>query len=202
MILAASVLATLALQQADPLAPARAGQVLCYEPDLARHTCYGTASYRWLSDGTIISDLIVAASNVPAIFVHSSAPVFVRDDAECTRLVPSADQITAIYEDGERLGGSDFESFRRILGSIIDRANGPGGELCPPRQLTAWRAPIWEGRCVGCAPPTVGASPSSRSPDPGPRSGPRPPRPRRTAGSGCRSRRPPRAPLSAPRRGS
>ena len=130
MSLAAAVLASLALQQTDPLAPARTGQVLCYEPDVARQTCYGTASYRWLSDGTIISDIVVAASAVPAIVVHSSAPVFVRGDAECTRLVPSANQITAIYEEGERLGGSDFESFRRILGSSIDQGNGPGRELC------------------------------------------------------------------------
>ena len=130
MSLAAAILATLVLQQPDPLAPARAGQVLCYEPDAARQTCYGTASYRWPGDGSIISDIVVAASAVPAIVVHSSAPVFVRGDAECTRLVPSADQITAIYEEGERLGGSDFESFRRILGSSIDQGNGPGRELC------------------------------------------------------------------------
>lgn len=130
MSLAATVLAVLALQQPDPLAPARMGQVLCYEPDAARQTCYGTASYRWLSDGTLISDIAVAASAVPAIVVHSSAPVFVRGEAECTRLVPSAGQITAIYEEGERLGGSDFESFRRILGSSIDQGNGPGRELC------------------------------------------------------------------------
>lgn len=130
MSLAAAVLATLALQQTDPLAPARMGQVLCYEPDAARQTCYGTATYRWPGDGTIISDIVVAASAVPAIFVHSSAPVFIRGDAECTRLVPSADQITAIYEEDERLGGSDFESFRRILGSSIDHANGRGHELC------------------------------------------------------------------------
>jgi len=130
MSLAADVLATLTLQQPDPLAPARTGQVLCYEPDAARQTCYGTAAYRWPGDGTIISDIVVAASGVPEIFVHSSAPVFVRGDAECTRLVPSADQITAIYEEGERLGGSDFESFRRILGSSIDQGNGPGRELC------------------------------------------------------------------------
>lgn len=130
MSLVAAVLATLALQHPDPLAPARLGQVLCYEPDGARQTCYGTASYRWLSDGSIISDIVVAASQVPAVFVHSSAPVFIRGDAECTRLAPSADQITAIYDDGEKLSGSDFESFRRILGSIIDNTNGPGRELC------------------------------------------------------------------------
>jgi hypothetical protein len=130
MSVAAALFATLTLQQPDPLAPARTGQVLCYEPDVARQTCYGIASYRWLGDGTIVSDIVVAASEVPAIFVHSSAPVFVRGDAECTRLVPSADQITAIYEDGRRLGGSEFESFRRILGSSIDQANGRGRELC------------------------------------------------------------------------
>lgn len=130
MSLAAAVLATLALQQTDPLAPARMGHVLCYEPDVARQTCYGTATYRRQGNGTIISDIVVAASAVPAIFVHSSAPVFVRGDAECTRLVPSADQITAVYQDGEKLGGSEFESFRRILGSIIDQANGSGRELC------------------------------------------------------------------------
>lgn len=130
MSLAAAFLATLALQQPDPLAPARTGHVLCYEPDVARQTCYGIASYRWLGDGTIVSDIVVAASHVPAIFVHSSAPVYVRGEAECTRLVPSAGQITAIFEDGQRMGDSDFESFRRTLGSIIDRANGPGRELC------------------------------------------------------------------------
>lgn len=130
MSLAAAVLVTLALQQPDPLAPAREGHVLCYEPDAARQTCYGTASYRWQGDGTIISDIVVAASAVPAVFIHSSAPVFVRSEAECTRLVPSAGQITAIYEEGERLSGRDFESFRRMLGSIIDHKNGPGRELC------------------------------------------------------------------------
>lgn len=130
MSLAAAIFATLALQQPDPLAPAHMGQVLCYEPDAARQTCYGTASYRWLGDGTVISDIVVAASAVPAMVVHSSAPVFVRGEAECTRLVPSAGQITGIYEEGERLAGSDFESFRRILGSTIDHTNGPGRELC------------------------------------------------------------------------
>ena len=75
MSLAVALFATLALQQPDPLAPARTGQVLCYEPDAVRQTCYGIASYRWLGDGTIVSDIVVAASKVPAMVkaVHAKA---------------------------------------------------------------------------------------------------------------------------------
>ena len=155
MSLAAALLATLTLQQPDPLAPARTGQVLCYEPDAVRQTCYGIASYRWLGDGTIVSDIVVAASKVPAVFVHSSAPVFVRGDAECTRLVPGADQITAIYEDGQRLVGSEFESFRRTVGSIIDRANGPGRELCLTYEPAANGALNSKARVDGVARPDL-----------------------------------------------
>lgn len=132
-----AVLFVLAFQQPDPLAPARAGQILCYEPDVTRRTCYGTATYRWLSDRTIVSDIVVAASADPPVIMHSSAPVFIRDDQECTLLVPSAGQITAIHADGEWTTGSDFESFRRNLGSIIDQANGPGSELCFAHEASA-----------------------------------------------------------------
>lgn len=136
MFLALNLAAALLLMPSDPLAPARSGQVLCFEPDPAARTCLGQARYRWMPDDTVASDLIVRVSRFP-ITVHSTATVHMRGLSECSAVGNASAQITAIYEEGQPLQGSDFDEARDLLGGAIDIGIGPGRELCLTHEVQA-----------------------------------------------------------------
>jgi hypothetical protein len=69
--------------QSDPLAPARQGQVQCFEPDAANKTCAAIASYAFAADGTINNTSDVLIFPEPAIVMHITSPVTERGDQVC-----------------------------------------------------------------------------------------------------------------------
>lgn len=125
-----AVLATAALADPNPLAPARDGQVQCYEPDSARKTCHAIGAYRWAEDGAITNDATVALGDDPLIILHASAPVYVRDAAECAVNTPAANQITSIEVDGTPLTGAEFDEVRKQVGAAMDQTFAMGSEYC------------------------------------------------------------------------
>lgn len=70
----------------DPLAPARAGQLQCHTPDIARKTCQALAGYTFAADGTILNQAEVVLNASPLIVMWNESAVDVRDGAICGRL--------------------------------------------------------------------------------------------------------------------
>jgi len=70
----------------DPLGPARAGQLQCHTPDIARKTCQALAGYTFAADGTILNQAEVVLNASPLIVMWNESTVNVRDGAICGQL--------------------------------------------------------------------------------------------------------------------
>ena len=68
---------------ADPLAPARTGQVQCFMPDAAKKTCRTLAQYVFAPDGSIQNPAQEMISDNPVIIMRGSSPVVVKGDTVC-----------------------------------------------------------------------------------------------------------------------
>jgi len=98
------------LQDADPLAPARDGQLQCHSPDTARKTCRALAGYTFAADGTIANQAEVMLSPAPVIIMRDVAPVVVRDGAVCGPMTGFEDAVFTV--DGQPAGPATAEMIR------------------------------------------------------------------------------------------
>ncbi|MBU1383728.1 MAG: hypothetical protein KKC29_11570 [Alphaproteobacteria bacterium] len=124
-----AMLATVALADPDPLAPARDGQLQCYHPDLARKTCQAIGTYRFGPDGVIWNDIQNMLTADPSLVLYATGKVYIRNGAECDDPDNRAEQITAIEVDGVALDGEAFLAARKQLADDF-RTNFGDGEFC------------------------------------------------------------------------
>ena len=75
--------AALAAPAADPLAPAWAGQVQCYSPDVSRRQCSSIGAYQHEADGKVLNQAVVAIAKAPHIVMTTVAEVRIKDGATC-----------------------------------------------------------------------------------------------------------------------
>ncbi len=70
-------------QEGDVLAPARAGQLQCFEPNVAAKTCQSLGGYTFHANGGIdnIAEILLMPS--PVIVMRASGPVTVENNAIC-----------------------------------------------------------------------------------------------------------------------
>jgi hypothetical protein len=70
-------------QTSDVLAPARSGQLQCFEPNAAAKTCQSLGSYVFGADGAIenVAEILLMPS--PLIVMRASGPVTVENGAIC-----------------------------------------------------------------------------------------------------------------------
>lgn len=76
-------LADLPATAADPLAPARSGQVQCYEPDVAARTCRSLAAYQPQGEGRWVNTATIAVDNGNMLTLDVATAVVERDGAIC-----------------------------------------------------------------------------------------------------------------------
>jgi hypothetical protein len=100
-MLATALLLTLAAS--DPLAPARQGQVQCYDPDPARKTCRAIGSYTFAADGSISNLAMTRLQDAPVIVMFARSAVVIRDGKECSVGDLKAKDIGKIEIDGQPL---------------------------------------------------------------------------------------------------
>jgi len=82
-----SFLLAAALQAAaDPLAPARIGDLQCYGADPVRKTCRALAGYTFGAGGQILNQAEVMIQDAPVVTMKTVSPVVVRDGAVCGQL--------------------------------------------------------------------------------------------------------------------
>lgn len=83
-VLALGLMAGGALAQSgDVLAPARAGQLQCFEPNAAAKTCQSLGSYVFHASGAIdnVAEILLAPS--PVIVMRATGPVTIENNAIC-----------------------------------------------------------------------------------------------------------------------
>lgn len=124
-----TLLALMVAQDADPLEPARAGKVQCYDPIIAEKTCRAMGAYRFGADGEIWNDAQSVVNDTPHIVLRATTRVYVRDDAECAKSDNLAEEITAIEVDGAALTGAQYDAIRKQAAEAMSATIG-NGELC------------------------------------------------------------------------
>lgn len=149
---------------ADPLAPARAGKLLCQTPDAATKTCLMLTEYSFGADGRITNRYEVMLTKSPWLTVRISAPIAVKDGAVCgylegtekaevfTEGKPADAETTAKIRDGLQqlyspFQGKDACTRYTANGDVYDAALSIGGVASngPPERV------IWVDPAEGWA---------------------------------------------------
>lgn len=119
-MLATALLLTLAAA-ADPLAPARQGQVQCYDPVPARKLCRAIGAYEFAADGSISNLATTRLQDAPVIIMFARSPVVVRDGKECSVEDLKATDIEKIEIDGQPLPAAALDAVRpQIIAGLPD----------------------------------------------------------------------------------
>jgi hypothetical protein len=126
VILAAAVQAAAAPAAADPLAPARIGDLQCYGADPVRRTCRAMGGYSFAADGQILNKAEVVLQDAPLVTMTTVSPVTVRDGAVCGPL--SGVDKAQIAVRGRRLPEADAAPIRAQL--MQSMASMLGKEVC------------------------------------------------------------------------
>jgi len=126
VILAVAVQAAAAPAAADPLAPARIGDLQCYGADPVRRTCRAMAGYTFGAGGQILNQAEVVLQASPLVTMRTVSPVTVRDGAVCGPL--SGIDKAQIAVRGRRMAEEDAAPVRaQVAASMADVL---GKEVC------------------------------------------------------------------------
>jgi len=118
--------ATPPAQNAEFLAPARAGAVECYTPDLVARTCRAISTYRFEADGRVINEAAVLLQTDPTVIMFANSAVTVGDRTVCGRVTRSELDAARFEIDGVRAPPDAERDLRDALWPIYESL----GELC------------------------------------------------------------------------
>lgn len=111
---------------ADPLAPARIGDLQCYGADPVRRTCRAMGGYTFGAGGQILNQAEVVLQASPVVTMRTVSPVTVRDGAVCGPL--SGIDKAQISVRGRRMAEEDAAPVRAQVAASM--ANVLGKEVC------------------------------------------------------------------------
>jgi len=140
LLLAAALQAAAVPTGADPLAPARIGDLQCYGADPVRRTCRAMGGYSFAADGQILNKAEVVLQDSPLVTMTTVSPVTLRDGAVCGPL--SGVDKAQIAVRGRRLPEAEAASIRaRLLESMAPML---GKEVCTTYQRSGdwWIAAV------------------------------------------------------------
>lgn len=126
-----SVILAMAMQAAapaaaDPLAPARIGDVQCYGADTVRKTCRAMGGYSFGAGGEILNRAEVILQDAPLVTMTTTSPVTVKDGAVCGPL-SGIDKAQIAFR-GRRIPEADAVPIRaQVQRSMADVL---GQEVC------------------------------------------------------------------------
>lgn len=150
LILAAALQAA-APAAADPLAPARIGDLQCYRPDTVRKTCRALAGYAFAADGKILNRAEVLLQDAPPVTMTTVTPVAVKDGAVCGPIA-GIDKAQIAFH-GRRIPEADAVPIRAQIQESM--ASVLGQEVCTTyRRSGDWW--IAEVKLNGVARPDMG----------------------------------------------
>lgn len=117
-----------ALAQGDPLAPARSGKVLCFQPDARTHTCRSIVSYGFGRGGEIDTVAETMLSETGPVIMNRTSVTTVRGDLVCGRIEARQLETATFTIAGRPASAADTSELRRELQS--EYADLMGSELC------------------------------------------------------------------------
>lgn len=104
---------------ADPLAPARAGQVQCYAPNPATKTCRSIATYRVRADGTIENGAELMIAPDPLIVLATASTVAVKDGGVCGSMHASETAAARITLNGAPMPEAQAAQLRQAIDGAL-----------------------------------------------------------------------------------
>jgi len=128
MMFAVLVLLAGAPQTEDVLAPARAGKLQCYQPNVAARTCQSLASYTRNPDGSYRNGATVLISPTAQIVLETSSVVHVVSGAVCGTIARDDVLAGKVFK-----AGAPIAPDKMLLESIADgyaAAGLIGPEIC------------------------------------------------------------------------
>lgn len=102
-------------QDGDVLAPARAGQLQCYEPNVAAKTCQSISGFSPGPEGAIINTADVLINPAPVIVMRVISPVTIRNGAICGPLTNEDLNRAHFTIDGQRASDADTQQIRTAM---------------------------------------------------------------------------------------
>lgn len=102
-------------QDGDVLAPARAGQLQCFEPNPVAKTCQSIGGYTFNANGSIDNAAQVLIMPQPAVIMNVTSPVTVRNNAICGPLTADDIQRASFTIDGAAASADDTAAIRSGL---------------------------------------------------------------------------------------
>lgn len=99
----------------DPIAPALAGKVQCYQPDAARKTCNSMGAYRKDPTGTIQNTATILLRPEPLIVMRTTAPVVVKANAICGTITEGDLAAADFTIDGQPADAANAEALRNAI---------------------------------------------------------------------------------------
>ena len=135
----------------DPLAPALAGQVECYVPNVQRRVCRSIGAYARQSNGVMHNTAIVLISASPLGTMETTGPVQVKGQRVCSTPSPRDVAVARFRIDGKPVEAGRAEALRQdvagdmkaIFGHEVCTSYAPGkdGALVAQVSVDGKRAP-------------------------------------------------------------
>jgi hypothetical protein len=107
----------LALANEDPLAPAKAGKIWCYEPDSENKTCRSFSRFEWDAAGTIWEEDELTLSANPLVTMKVRAISTHEGVAICQVIAEESFQKAVFMVDGKPATADEAMAYREQYGS-------------------------------------------------------------------------------------
>ena len=111
-----------------PLAPANAGLLQCYAPNVEKRTCQSLAGYARSPSGDIENTAIVLVSTTPTVTMRTVSPVSTRADQVCGAIREQDITAAALTVDGEPATPDQSARLRKVMLAAMGRFL--GREIC------------------------------------------------------------------------
>lgn len=118
----------------DPLAPARAGKVQCYSPNVEKRTCGAIAAYTLRPDGKWDNKARVLVAPVPVVVLEAVTVVDVEGEAICGPLARKDLEAASVSADGVAM---PHEDARIVIEQVAAAFAGMG--MLDVRSCTIYR---------------------------------------------------------------
>lgn len=114
-------------QSADPLAPARAGQLQCVKPDKEKKTCLAIATITAKPDGTYAQSVDTMINPSPLIVMHTDSSGAVEGDKTCETIRKEDFAAATFLMDGAPMDATMSDGIKaQVLGAIEPLAGKKG----------------------------------------------------------------------------
>jgi hypothetical protein len=112
----------------DPLAPARAGMIRCYEPEPAAKTCHSTMQFLFDTDGTIRADEVITLGTDRRLVMRMQAVHVVRDGMVCETMLVADYERARFTVGGTGAVGQELADLRKLAMDVNSLS--PGHTMC------------------------------------------------------------------------